>query len=109
MSPSKMGCTGGLSQHRHLTELGLRLGVPMRIEDYYGTGLTFAAVAHLAQGLPAAATFGLYDYHLPEVPLALNPLSVVAGRVSLPEGCGPGLGVEVNEAILGEPLAVIEA
>ena len=105
----KMGCTGGLSQHRHLVELGLRLAVPMRIEDFYGTGLTFAAVAHLAQGLPAAATFGLYDYHLPETPLALNPLRVDRGRVSLPADCGPGLGVEVNEAILGAPLAVIEA
>ena len=105
----KMGCTGGLSQHRHLVELGLRLGIAMRIEDFYGTGLTFAAVAHLAQGLPAAATFGLYDYHLPEVPLALNPLQVVDGRVTLPEDCGPGLGVEVNESILGEPIAVFEA
>ena len=105
----KMGCTGGISQHRHLAELGLRLGVPMRIEDYYGTGLTLAAVAHLAQGLPAEATFGLYDYHLPEVPLALNPLAVRDGRVGLPADCGPGLGVEVNEVILGEPLAVIDA
>jgi L-alanine-DL-glutamate epimerase-like enolase superfamily enzyme len=80
----------------------------MRIEDYYGTGLTFAAVAHLAQGLPARATFALYDYHMPEAPLALNPLSVSGGRVSLPPDCGPGLGVEINETILGEPLAVFE-
>jgi len=104
----KMACTGGISQHRHLAELGLRLGTPMRIEDYYGTGLTFAAVTHLAQGLPAAATFGLYDYHLPEVPVALNPLSVEGGRVALPADCGAGLGVEVNEEILGEPLAVFD-
>ena len=34
----KMGCTGGISQHRHLVEIGLRLGIPMRIEDFYGTG-----------------------------------------------------------------------
>ena len=104
----KLSCTGGISQHRHLAELGLRLGVPLRIEDYYGTGLTFAAVAHLAHGLPAAATFGLYDYQHPDVPLVRNPLEVREGRVSLPADCGPGLGVDVNEEILGEPLAVIE-
>ena len=101
----KMGSTEGLSQHRHLVELGLRLGIPMRIEDYYGTGLTLAAVCHLAQGVPAAATFGLFDYHLPEVPVAKNPFSVERGRVKVPEDCGPGLGIEVNEPLLGSPLA----
>ena len=80
----------------------------MRIEDYYGTGLTLAAVTHVAQGLPASATFGLYDYHLPDVPLARNPLTVRNGRVGLPADCGPGLGVEVDEEILGDPLAVFE-
>lgn len=101
----KMGCTGGVSQHRHLVEVGLRLGIPMRIEDFYGTGLTLAAVSHLAQGLPAAATFGLYDYHLPAVPVVRNPFLVVGGRVKVPEDCAPGLGVEVDETVIGEPVA----
>ena len=104
----KLGCTGGISQHRHLVELGLRLGVPMRIEDYYGTGLTLAAVCHLAQGVPEAATFGLYDYHLPEVPVVKNPFRIVNGRVRVPDDCGPGLGVAIDEAILGDPVAVME-
>lgn len=102
----KMGCTGGISQHRHLAEIGLRLGIPMRIEDFYGTGLTLAAVAHLAQGLPEAACFGLYDYHLPAVPVVRNPFPVVGGRVSVPEDCAPGLGVEVDPDIIGAPVAV---
>lgn len=102
----KMGCTGGISQHRHLVELGLRLGVPMRIEDFYGTGLTLAAVCHLAQGLPAAATFGLYDYHLPAVPVVKNPFPVIDGRVKVPNDCAPGLGVEIDDTVIGEPVAV---
>lgn len=105
----KMGCTGGLSQHRHLVEVGLRLGIPMRIEDFYGTGLTLAAVCHLAQGVPEAANFGLYDYHLPEVPVARNPFPVARGRVRVPDDCGPGLGIEVDETILGGPLVAMEA
>ena len=101
----KLGTTGGISEHRHLAELGLRLGVPMRIEDFYGTGLTLAAVCHLAQGLPERATFGVYDYHLPEVPVVKNPFRVVNGRVRVPEDCAPGLGVEVDLSVLGDPVA----
>ncbi|RWN50278.1 enolase C-terminal domain-like protein [Mesorhizobium sp.] len=79
-----MGSTGGVPQHRHLTALGLWLGIPMRIEDFYGTGLAPTAVAHLAQGLPKVACFGLYDYHLPEVPVVKNPFRLVDGRVKVP-------------------------
>ncbi len=104
----KLGCTGGISQHRHLVEIGLRYGVPMRIEDFYGTGLTLAAVCHLAQGLPEAANFGLYDYHLPEVPVAQNPFPVIDGRVRVPEDCGPGLGIDVDEGVLGAPVTEMD-
>lgn len=101
----KMSCTGGITQHRHLAEVGLRLGIPMRIEDFYGTDLTLAAVAHLAQSLPAAACFGLYDYHLSAVPVVRNPFPVADGRVRVPDDCSPGLGVEVDSDIIGEPVA----
>lgn len=102
----KFNATGGITQHRFLAELGVKLGVPMRIEDFYGSGLTLAAVTHIAQNLPAEATFGLYDYHLPEAPVVSNPFPVEEGYVALPPSCAPGLGVEVDEAVLGE--AVIE-
>ena len=102
----KFNATGGITQHRFLADLGLRLGVPMRIEDFYGSGLTLAAVTHIAQNLPAEACFGLYDYHLPEAPVAKNPFPVEDGYVSLPADCAPGLGVEVDPAVLGD--AVIE-
>ncbi|MEM1419695.1 MAG: alcohol dehydrogenase catalytic domain-containing protein [Pseudomonadota bacterium] len=72
----KMGCTGGISEDRHL-----------------------------AQGLPEAATFGLYDYHLPTVPVVSNPFPVVEGRVKVAEDCAPGLGTEVDGAVIGEALA----
>ena len=101
----KLGCTGGISEHRHLVELGIRLGIPMRIEDFYGTGVTLAAVTHLAQGLPDSASFGVYDYHLPEVPVVNNPFPVIQGRVKVPDDCSPGLGVEINMDILGDPVA----
>lgn len=104
----KLGTTGGISEHRHLADVGVRLGIPMRIEDYYGTGLTLAAVCHLAHTLPEHAVFGLYDYHLPEVPVVKNPFPVVNGRVRVPDDCQPGLGVEVNPEVLGDPVAEYE-
>ena len=100
----KFNATGGISEQRFLAELGVRLGVPMRIEDFYGSGLTLAAVTHIAQSLPPEATFGLYDYHLPEAPVVSNPFTVVDGLVSVPLDCAPGLGVEVDQSVLGEAL-----
>ena len=75
----KMSDYGGLSMTRVLCDLCVRLDIPMRIEDFFGTGITFAAVAHLAHALPKEATFGLYDYIMPEVPLVENPLQVKQG------------------------------
>lgn len=104
----KLACVGGLSKQRLMCDLGVDLGVPMRIEDNFGSGLTLAAVAHVATTLPERCVFGLYDYVLPEVPLVENPLIVRDGRVSIPADCGPGLGAVVNESILGAPVAVME-
>lgn len=100
----KFNATGGLSEHRFLAELGIRLGVPMRIEDFYGTGLTLAAVTQIAQTLPTDACFGLYDYHLAEAPVVTNPFRVRDGFVSVPRDCASGLGAEVDESVLGEAL-----
>lgn len=104
----KMGCTGGLSQHKIIAELGTLLRIPMRIEDYYGTGMTLAAVAHLAHTLPARSTFALYDYHLPQLPVVKNPLIVKNGKTSVPEESGPGLGYDIDASYLGDPVAVFE-
>lgn len=100
----KFSCTGGIRRHKEMIDVGLRLGIPMRIEDFYGTGLTLAAVCHLAQGAPAAATFGLYDYHLPALPVARNPFPVAEGRIRVPEDCAPGLGVDVDTDVIGAPV-----
>lgn len=61
-------------------------------------------VSHLSQALPAAACFGLYDYHLPAVPVVRSPLPIINGRAKVPDDCAPGLSVSVNEEILGDPV-----
>lgn len=99
----KLTATGGLNEQRFLAELGVRLRVPMRIEDFYGTGITLAAMTHLAHTLPHWATFGLYDYHLPATPVVRNPLPVIDGTVRVPADAAPGLGVEIDTDLIGAP------
>ena len=104
----KLNTLGGLSKLRMLCDLGVELGVPLRIENYGGTGILLAAVTHLAQTLPERYVFGLYDYVTPDLPLVKNPLKVVGGRIGLGTAPGPGLGVEIEEAVLGEPIAILQ-
>ena len=103
----KTSAVGGIEATRTILSLGRTLGVPMRIEDYYGTGILLACVTHLAHTLPRKYVFGLYDYVSDDLPLVLNPLKVINGEIRLPDDCGPGLGVQVNEAILGDPVAIL--
>ena len=67
-------------------------------------------LTHIAQNLPGQATFGLYDYHLPEAPVVSNPFAVVDGTVAVPDDCAPGLGAEVDHAppVRGEATLVVD-
>ena len=103
----KLNSFGGLSKLRLLCDLGVELGVPMRIENYVGSGILLAAVTHLALTLPERNVFGLYDYVVPGQTLVRNPLQVIGGYVGLGDAPGPGLGLEIDEAALGEPVAVL--
>ena len=102
----KTSAVGGIEATRTIMTLGKTLGVPMRIEDYYGSGILLACVTHLAHTLPRKWVFGLYDYLSNDLPLVLNPLKVNKGELRLPDDCVPGLGVEVNESVLGTPVAI---
>lgn len=100
----KTSCAGGIEATRQIMGLARIHGVPLRIEDYYGTGILMACVTHMAHTLPRRLVFGLYDFVSDDLPMVRNPLEVTNGNVSLPSDCGPGLGVEVNEDVLGAPV-----
>jgi L-alanine-DL-glutamate epimerase-like enolase superfamily enzyme len=105
----KTSCVGGVEATRQVMGLAKVLGVPVRIEDYYGTGILLACVTHMGHTLPRKLNFGLYDFVSADLPMVRNPLPVINGEVRLPDDCGPGLGVEVNEEILGAPVAEMVA
>lgn len=105
----KTSCIGGIEATRATMGLARLFGVPLRLEDYYGTGLLLACVTHMAHTLPENLVFGLYDYVSDDLPLVRNPLRVVNGRLRLPDDPGPGLGAEIDEARLGTPVAELIA
>ncbi|MER9402379.1 mandelate racemase/muconate lactonizing enzyme family protein [Mesorhizobium sp. M0615] len=105
----KTSCIGGIEATRQAMSLAKILGVPVRVEDYYGTGILLACVTHMAHTLPRNIVFGLYDYASKKLPLVNNPLLVEKGEIRLPDDCRPGLGVDVNESLLGEAIAVMDA
>lgn len=105
----KTSCIGGIEATRQVMGLAKILGVPVRIEDFWGTGLLMACLTHMAHTLPRNLLFGQYDYVSDKLPFVKNPLPVISGEIRLPADCGPGLGVEINEAILKDPVLVIEA
>jgi L-alanine-DL-glutamate epimerase-like enolase superfamily enzyme len=101
----KSSNVGGIEATRQIMVLAKTFGIPLRIEDYYGTGILQACLAHLAHTMPRRLVFGLFDYVSDKLPLVKNPLTVSDGRIGLPSDCGNGLGVVVNEELLGRPVS----
>ncbi|HTW99324.1 MAG TPA: mandelate racemase/muconate lactonizing enzyme family protein, partial [Acidimicrobiales bacterium] len=99
----KISRVGGLGPARLIRELCEELGLRLTIEDTWGGDLTTAAVSHLAASVAPEAFYAasfMNDWTLEHVAGYL-PRSA-AGVGSAPDR--PGLGVEVDESLLGEPL-----
>jgi L-alanine-DL-glutamate epimerase-like enolase superfamily enzyme len=99
----KISKVGGLTKARAIRDLADGLGLAMTVEDTWGGDLVTASVAHLAATLRPEALFTVSF---------MNDWTVehVAGHRPRSEGgvgsapTGPGLGIEVDVEVLGEPL-----
>jgi cis-L-3-hydroxyproline dehydratase len=99
----KISRVGGLSAARTIRELADVLGLRLTIEETWGGDLTTAAVSQLAASTSPDAFYAasfMNDWTLEHVaghePTSKDGWGAVAA--------GPGLGVEVDEAALGEPV-----
>jgi L-alanine-DL-glutamate epimerase-like enolase superfamily enzyme len=102
----KIGRVGGLLPASRMRDAAVALGIRLTIEDPWGGDLVTAAVAHLAAGTPPDALFAvsfMNDWTREHV-AGYEPRSS-GGRGPVPDG--PGLGIEVDEAALGEPLFTV--
>jgi L-alanine-DL-glutamate epimerase-like enolase superfamily enzyme len=99
----KISKVGGLTKARVIRDLAEGLGLAITVEDTWGGDLVTASVAHLAASVRADALFTvsfMNDWTVEHV-AGHRPRSE-RGFGSAP--AGPGLGVEVDFEMLGEPL-----
>ena len=103
----KISKLGGLTKAKQMRDLCVSLGIGMTIEDTWGGDFTTAAIAHLAHSTPPRALFTSTDFNsYVTVSTARNPPLRYGGRLAAPTG--PGLGLQPDPAVLGEPVLVIE-
>ena len=104
----KLNRVGGLTKARRIRDFCVDMGLRMNIEETGGSVLADTAAVHLAQSTPEThhrATWLCHDM----LTLDLAPGQGArnqGGRAQAPEL--PGLGVEPDRSILGDPVALYE-
>jgi L-alanine-DL-glutamate epimerase-like enolase superfamily enzyme len=98
---------GGITPVRRARDLAVAFGLPMTIEDAGGGDVVSAALAHLTCSIPPKLLLGGYlPSEMTVERVARGTPAALGGVARLPDG--PGLGIEVDEAALGAPVARIE-
>ena len=99
----KISKVGGLTRARVMRDVCVESGIPMIIEDPWGSDITTAAVAHLAQSTPDEFTFAATDFNsYVTVSTASGAPRREQGRMKASDR--PGLGVEPRFEVLGDPV-----
>lgn len=99
----KISRVGGLTRARVMRDICVESGIPMIIEDPWGSDITTAAVAHLAVSTPEDLTLAATDFNsYVTVSTAAGAPRREMGRMAAPDR--PGLGVEPRFDVLGDPV-----
>jgi len=99
----KIGKVGGLTKARLMRDVCAALGVPMTIEDTWGSDVATAAIAHLAHSTPEKLRFSSTDFNsYVTVDTAKGAARREGGKIRAPDS--PGLGISLGEAA-GRPVA----
>jgi cis-L-3-hydroxyproline dehydratase len=102
----KISRVGGLTAAKQIRDLCESLGIVMTIEDSWGGDLTTTAIAHLAGSTRPEFLFTSTDFNsYIDVSIADDAPRRKDGRLRVP--AGPGLGIHVDEARLGDPVLTI--
>ena len=101
----KIGKVGGLTRARQIRDLGARLGYIMTIEDSWGGDVVTAAISHLAASTPTRSLYASTDFNsYVSVSTAIGAPQRQNGRMEVSDGFG--LGVELRQDVVGDPVAV---
>ena len=104
----KINRVGGLWKACQFRDLCLNLGIIMTVEDSWGGEIATAAIAHLAHTLPQEYHFQSSAFH------EYSHLEIAKGAPVMADGymqasSRPGLGVEPDFSVLGEPVFSVES
>jgi cis-L-3-hydroxyproline dehydratase len=103
----KPGRVGGLTPARLLRDAAAALGMKITVDETWGGGLVTASLSHLAASTPPQAlltTSFFSEWTFPDIadpPLRKNAQGLGYAPTT------PGLGVDVDAAILGEPISAV--
>lgn len=100
VKPSRVG---GLAPARLMRDAACALGMTVTIDDSWGGAITTAALSHLAGGTPPELLLAVSFFtELTEPMLGTAPRRMPDGYGTAP--VSPGLGLAVDEAMLGAPI-----
>ncbi|MFD1211770.1 mandelate racemase/muconate lactonizing enzyme family protein [Arthrobacter sp. GCM10027362] len=101
----KISKFGGLTPGRRVRDIARAAGLTVSVQDTVGSTIAFAAIAQLGAAVPERMLRCILNSE-DMVTLKTARFDVLreAGGILLPDA--PGLGIEVNEDVLGEPVAV---
>ena len=98
----KISKFGGLTKARVARDVCVTLGIPMNIEDTWGSDFITAAIAHLSHSTPEEYRFAATDFNAyVDVKTGSGLDDKQAGTARAPTS--PGLGVTPDFKVLGEP------
>ncbi len=102
----KISRVGGLTRAKQIRDLCESLGIAMTLEDSWGGDITTATIAHLVGSTKAEFYFTSTDFNsYNDVHLADDAPRIKDGCLDVPSG--PGLGIHVDEGLLGEPVLTV--
>ena len=104
----KIGKVGGLTRARQIRDVCATLGIGLTIEDMPGADITGSTILHLAHSTPEKHRFSVTaSYMKVTQKIASGGPVVVDGRTRANDG--PGLGIEPDMDVLGEPIFAVTA
>ena len=104
----KISKFGGLTKAKIARDVCVTLGIPMNIEDTWGSDFITAAIAHLSHSTPDEFRFAATDFNAyVNVKTGSGLDDKQAGAAKAPDK--PGLGITPDFAVLGDPVAEYSA
>ncbi len=102
----KISRLGGLTKSVQLRDLCASTGIAMTLEDSWGGDIATATIGHLVGSTPSPFLFTSTDFNsYNDLHVAPDAPRRAEGRIAVPSG--PGLGITVDEKLLGSPVVTV--